>query len=139
MEAHLFMMGLFSWAGFEQRPRYVTKIPRPSKSTYTPIRLIRLSVDAITSFSSYPLTVVFVAGIGITLISLAYACGLVIDKLLHPDLILSGFTSIMVSLWFIGGIVISVLGVIGMYVGKIFVETKRRPQYFVRSIYETRE
>ena len=62
-----------------------------------------------------------------------------IVKLLHPDLILSGFTSIMVSLWFIGGVVISVLGLIGMYVGKIFVETKRRPQYFVRSIYETRE
>ncbi len=139
MEAHLFMMGLFSWAGFEQRPHYVTKNRRPSESTYTPIRLIRLSVDAITSFSSYPLTMVFVAGLGITLLSLAYACGLVIVKLLHPDLILSGFTSIMVSLWFIGGVVISVLGLIGMYVGKIFVETKRRPQYFVRSIYETRE
>jgi putative glycosyltransferase len=139
MEAHLFMMGLFSWAGFEQRPRYVTKIRRPSESSYTPLRLIRLSVDAVTSFSSFPLTVVFVAGVGITLLSLAYACGLMIVKLLHPDLILSGFTSIMVSLWFIGGTVISVLGLIGMYVGKIFIETKRRPQYFVRNIYEARE
>ncbi len=138
-EAHVFMMGLFSWSGFTQRARPVTKIPRKGKSTYTAIRLLRLSVNAITSFSSYPLTVVFVAGICITLLSLAYACALVIEKLMKPDLILSGFTSIMVSLWLIGGTVISVLGLIGMYVGKIFTESKCRPQYFVRSIYERRD
>jgi putative glycosyltransferase len=135
-EAHPFMMGLFSWSGFVQQPRYVTKIRRAGKSNYTSLKLVRLSVDAITSFSSYPLTVIFAAGICITLLSLAYAVFLLIDKILHPDMILSGFTSIMVSLWLIGGTLISILGLIGMYVGKIFTETKRRPQYFVRRVYE---
>jgi putative glycosyltransferase len=135
-ETHLFMMGLFSWAGFKQRARYVTKIPRKSKSNYTPLRLIALSVNAITSFSSYPLTIVFVIGLSITALALIYALGLFIVKVLNPDLIVSGFTSLMISLWFIGGTVISVLGLIGVYVGKIFTESKNRPQYLVRNIHE---
>ena len=135
-EFHIFMMGLFSWAGFRQKPRYVTKIRRSGQSNYTPLRLISLSVDAITFFSSYPLTVVFVGGVVITVISLLYALYLFVTKLLHPDLILSGFTSIMVSLWLIGGSVISVLGLIGIYLGKIFTESKERPQYLVRKVYE---
>ncbi len=135
-ETHVFMMGLFSWAGFVQRPLMVDKTRRTSASTYTPLKLISLSVNAVTSFSSHPLTVIFVGGVCITLLSLAYACKLVIQKILQPDLILSGFTSIMVSLWFLGGTIISVLGVIGMYVGKIFAESKDRPQYLVRGIHQ---
>ncbi len=138
-EIHLFMMGLFSWTGFVQQPLYVTKIPRKSESNYTIIRLITLSVNAITSFSSYPLTMVFFMGLVITLFALAYAFGLFVMKVLHPDLIVSGFTSIMVSLWVIGGTIISVLGLIGIYVGKIFTESKARPQYFVKNIYEKRD
>ncbi len=138
-ETHVFMMGLFSWAGFIQRARPVTKTRRASASTYTPFKLIALSINAVTSFSSYPLTVIFAGGLLITLLSLAFAAKLVIQKWLHPDYILSGFTSIMVSLWFLGGTIISVLGVIGMYVGKIFSEAKSRPQYLVRHIYENRD
>jgi putative glycosyltransferase len=135
-ETHVFMMGLFSWAGFVQRPRPVTKIRRASASSYTPLKLIGLSVNAITSFSSYPLTLIFTGGLVITFFSVAFAIRLVVQKLLYPDYILSGFTSIMVSVWFLGGTIISVLGVIGMYVGKIFSEAKSRPQYIVRRVYD---
>ena len=138
-EAHVFIMGLFSWSGFSQRPRVVTKTRRESASSYTPFKLIALSVNAITSFSSYPLTIIFVAGTGITALALAYALWLVAEKVLHPDMILSGFSSIMVSLWFLGGTIISVLGVIGMYVGKIFSEAKSRPQYLVRKVHEKQD
>ncbi len=134
-ETHLFMMGLFSWAGFVQRPLYVERTRRASASTYTPWKLVRLSVNAVTSFSSYPLTVIFAGGLGITLLSIGFAGKLLIQKWMHPDIILSGFTSIMVSLWFLGGTIISVLGVIGMYVGKIFAEAKARPQYLVRKFH----
>jgi putative glycosyltransferase len=134
-ETHVFMMGLFSWAGFVQRARPVTKTRRASASSYTPFKLIALSVNAITSFSSYPLTLIFAGGLVITLFSVAFALRLVVQKLLYPDYILSGFTSIMVSVWFLGGTIISVLGVIGMYVGKIFSEAKSRPQYLVRRVY----
>ena len=135
-ETHVFLMGLFSWAGFVQRPRYVTKAHRAGASTYTPFKLIALSVDAVTSFSSYPLTVIFVGGLGITFLALVFALKMLIQKWMHPDYILSGFTSIMVSLWFLGGTIISVLGIIGMYVGKIFSESKSRPQYVVRRVHE---
>jgi putative glycosyltransferase len=134
-ETHVFMMGLFSWAGFVQRARSVVKVRRASASSYTPLKLIALSVNAITSFSSYPLTLIFGGGLVITFFSVAFAIRLVIQKLLYPDYILSGFTSIMVSVWFLGGTIISVLGVIGMYVGKIFSEAKSRPQYLVRRVY----
>lgn len=135
-ETHVFMMGLFSWAGFIQHPRAVQRSRRQSASTYTPLKLIALSISAVTSFSSYPLTVIFGGGLAITFLSLSYAAYLVMEKLIHRDYILSGFTSIMVSLWFLGGTIISVLGVIGMYVGKIFSEAKSRPQYFVRSVHQ---
>lgn len=134
-ETHIFMMGLFSWAGFVQRARPVIRSRRKSASTYTPLKLIALSVNAVTSFSSYPLTVIFAGGLGITFLSLAFACKLIIQKALNPDYILSGFTSIMVSLWFLGGTIISVLGVIGMYIGRIFSEAKSRPQYLVRRLH----
>lgn len=135
-ETHVFMMGLFSWMGFAQRARYVTKVQRKSPSSYTPLKLIRLSVNAVTSFSSYPLTVIFAGGLVITALSLLFALKMLIQKMMNPDYILMGFTSIMVSLWFLGGTIISVLGVIGMYVGKIFSEAKSRPQYVVRQVYE---
>ncbi len=138
-ETHVFLMGLFSWAGFSQRARLVTKSCRESQSTYTPLKLLALSINAVTSFSSYPLTIVFVAGLCITFLSLVFACKLIVQKLLEPDYILSGFTSVMVSLWFLGGTIISVLGVIGMYIGRLFSEAKSRPQYFVRRIYEKSE
>ncbi len=134
-ETHVFLMGLFSWTGFIQRPRYVNRKRRAGASTYTPLKLIALSVNAVTSFSSYPLTVIFAGGLVITFLALAFACKLVIQKLMNPDYILSGFTSIMVSLWLLGGTIISVLGVIGMYVGKIFSEAKSRPQYLIRREY----
>ncbi|HLH04409.1 MAG TPA: glycosyltransferase family 2 protein [Bryobacteraceae bacterium] len=134
-ETHVFLMGLFSWAGFRQQPRLVTKTRRPSESTYTPMKLIALSLEAVTSFSSYPLTIIFVFGACITLLALAFAAWLFIYKLARPAYILSGFTSLMVSLWFLGGIIISVLGIIGMYIGRIFVEAKSRPQYLVRRVY----
>jgi putative glycosyltransferase len=138
-ETHVFMMGIFSWAGFVQRSRSVVRTRRASPSSYTPLKLITLSVSAITSFSSYPLTIIFTGGIAITALSLAYAVYLVVEKLLHQDYILSGFTSIMVSLWFLGGTIISVLGVIGMYVGKIFSEAKSRPQYLIRGIHQSKK
>lgn len=135
-ERNVFLAGLFSWTGFLQHPYYVTKQVRSGKSSYTPVKLARLFLNAITSFSSYPLTLIFLLGTCITLLSVAYALRLFVRKLLLPDTVLSGFTSLMISLWFIGGSLISILGIIGIYTGKIFNEVKSRPQYFIRATYE---
>jgi len=134
-ESHLFLAGLFSWVGFTQCPVYVTKTRRDSASTYSLPKLMSLFVNAITSFSAYPLKIVFVAGLCITVLSLLYACVLIVSKLARPQFVLSGFTSLMVSLWFLGGTIISTLGVVGMYVGRLFAEAKNRPQYLIRQVY----
>jgi putative glycosyltransferase len=134
-ESHLFMAGLCVWTGFKQRARTVTKTIRPSRSSYSPIKLVRLFLNAVTSFSSYPLTIIFGLGMFVTFLAAVYGCKLIIQKLLHPALILSGFTSVMVSLWFLGGMIMSALGILGIYVGNIFVENKSRPQYLVRAVY----
>ena len=135
-EAHLYLAGIYAWTGFVQYPRLVNKTPRPTKSSYTLLRRFQLFVNATTSFSSYPLTIIFFVGICLTFLSVTYGAWLLFIKLLYPNTVLSGFTSIMVSLWFLGGTVLSFLGLIGIYVGKIFVETKARPQYLVRHIYK---
>ena len=137
-ETHVFLMGLFSSAGFVLRPRYVTKVQRAGASTYTPFKLVALSVDAVTAFSSFPLTVIFVGGLGITFRAMVFALKMLIQKWMYPDYILSGFTSFMVSLWFLGGTIISVLGVIGMYVGKIFSKSKSPPQYVIMRVHDAR-
>ena len=54
---------------------------------------------------------------------------------MNPEMILSGFTSIMLSLWFLGGTIILFLGVLGLYLAKVFQEVKRRPLYIVRSVH----
>src|SRR5262249_12988276 len=133
-EAHIFLAGLCSWTGFHQRAHPVTKTPRHSKSTYTPLKLIRLFLTAISSFSSYPLTMVFYLGVVITLLSMVYAGSLLIRKFLHPETLVSGFASIFISIWFLGGTILSALGIIGMYIGRIFIQVKGRPQYVIREI-----
>ena len=134
-EVNLFLAGIFAWFGFSQRARTVRKEARQG-TTYTLRRLLSLFIHAITSFSSYPLYLVFLAGTVITGLATLYGVYLIVDKLLHPDAIMSGFTSLMASLWFLGGLIISFLGLIGIYLGKLFAEVKGRPQYVVRRVYE---
>jgi len=134
-ESNLFLAGLFAWAGFRQVPVVVPKGARVRGSNYGVVRMVGLFVRAITSFSSYPLWIVFVLGVALTGFSLVGAAVLAIRKLLDPATILLGYASIMVSIWFLGGLIIALLGIIGLYLGGIFIETKNRPQYVVRSVY----
>ena len=66
---------------------------------------------------------------------MAYAIFLIFDKLFMSQTPVDGWTSVMVSIWVIGGLVISFMGVIGIYLSKIFIETKRRPFFIVRGVY----
>ena len=118
------------WAGFRQVGIPVRKTKRKSgKSTYTLIRQFALFTDAITSFSSKPLYAAFF--VGAVLASTAGLIGLsmVVRKLLFPDTVLVGYTTLMASIMFVGGLNILFLGVLGVYLGKIFAEVKQRPLY----------
>ncbi len=132
-EREMFLGGLFALAGFEQQPCIVKK-HSTSETTYTLRRKIRLLVDSVTSFSNTPLIFIFYVGATILSGSLAY-CSLLVFRWFLFDRPPSGWTSVMASIWLLGGLLISFVGVIGIYLSKIFSEAKRRPYTIVKQVY----
>ncbi|MFD2643983.1 glycosyltransferase family 2 protein [Pseudomonas japonica] len=133
-EREVFMAGLWHITGFKQIPFVVHKLSRGA-STYTLRHKIALLVNSITSFSNKPLTAIFYIGAFISALALAANVYLVLNWLFFSRT-LSGWTSLMASIWLIGGMLISSVGVIGIYLSKIFSEVKQRPYSIVRQIYQ---
>lgn len=133
----LYLAGVFAWTGFNQSSLMLSKSPRTTtRSTYSLSRKFVQVADSFSSFSVAPLTLIFVLGLFIWLGSVFYGTFLLVQKLLHPNAVLSGFTSLMLSFWFLSGTIILVLGVLGLYISKIFQEVKRRPLYIVREYFQ---
>jgi putative glycosyltransferase len=95
-----------------------------------------MAVEGITSFSEKPLLMVFMLGIAIFLLSSAGGAYFVIRRL--SGTLASGWASLIVSVWILGGLSIASIGVLGLYIARIFVETKRRPYTIVRMIHQHR-
>ena len=125
--------GLWVITGFEQRSQVVKK-HSTSKTTYSLGHKFSLLVNSITAFSNLPLIAIFYVGLTMLLVSGAFAA-FFIAQWLFIDRPVSGWTSLIVSLWLIGGIVVLFLGVIGIYLAKMFSEVKRRPYTIVRKVY----
>jgi putative glycosyltransferase len=136
-EREVFMAGLWYITGFDQRPQIIEKNYRQN-STYTLRRKISLFINAITSFSNAPLISIFYIGVCISIVAGLYT-GYILFHWLLLDRPASGWTSVMASIWVLGGLIISFIGVIGIYLSKIFSETKRRPYVIVRQIYQKHE
>ncbi len=132
-EREVFMAGLWHITGFDQRPQVIKK-HHCSETTYTFRRKMSLLVNSVTSFSNAPLVSIFYIGVAISVFALVYIAYLVTHWLFLAKP-LSGWTSIMASIWLLGGMVISFIGVVGIYLSKIFSETKQRPYTIVRQIY----
>lgn len=132
-EREVFMAGLWSITGFDQRPYMIRKLGRGS-STYTLRRKLSLFVNSITSFSNIPLIGIFYIGLTILSLAIFYSAYLVINWMFFSAP-LAGWTSVMASIWIIGGLMISFMGIIGIYLSKVFSESKRRPYTIVRKIY----
>ena len=132
-EREVFLAGLWAITGFDQQPRTVTKHHRKG-STYTLRSKISMLVNSITSFSSAPLIGIFYTGALISILAAVYIAYLIFHWLFlaSPP---SGWTSVMASIWLLGGLIILFIGVIGIYLSKVFSETKRRPYTIVRRIY----
>ena len=132
-EREIFMAGLWHITGFSQQPFTLNK-HHTSKTTYTMRRKVSLLVNSVTSFSNAPLISIFYVGIGISLFAGCYILYLLLNWLFWSQP-LSGWTSVMASVWLLGGMIISFIGVIGIYLSKVFSESKQRPYTIVRSIY----
>jgi putative glycosyltransferase len=132
-EREVFIGGLWQITGFEQHPHTIKK-HSTSETTYTFRRKMSLLVNSVTSFSNVPLIGIFYIGALISLVATGFTAYLLINWLFLAKP-LSGWTSVMASIWLLGGLVISFIGVVGIYLSKIFSETKRRPYTIVRQIY----
>ena len=137
----LYLAGVFAWTGFKQQSLYLIKTPRPSqhKSTYNLSRRLLQAADSFSSFSVAPLSLIFMMGSFIWFASIFYGIYLLAQKILKPEMVVSRFTSMMLSIWFLSGFIIIALGIIGLYIAKIFQEVKRRPLFITRKIYKGNE
>lgn len=132
-EREICIAGLWEITGFEQRAVPVTKLSH-SKTTYTLGRKMAVLVNAVTSFSNAPLVLIFYIGVAIFALAAVYAAYLVANWLFLSKPA-SGWTSVMASIWLLGGLMISFTGIIGIYLSKVFSETKQRPYTIVRAIH----
>ncbi|HSB71887.1 MAG TPA: glycosyltransferase family 2 protein [Candidatus Methylomirabilis sp.] len=132
-DRELFLLGLLAITGFEQVPVICPKHPKGT-SVYTLPRKIALFVNAITSFSNTPLVAIFYLGCAISVVS-TIAAAYLVARWLFQGLLLAGWASLIVSVWLMGGMTILCLGIIGIYLSKVFIETKERPYTVIRQIY----
>jgi glycosyltransferase involved in cell wall biosynthesis len=133
-ENRRFMKGLFAWVGFKTTTVEYKVEPRLSGVTsFNTWKLWNFALEGITSFSSAPLRVWSYLGGAISLLSFVYALYLIL-KTVVLGIDTPGYASLMVAILFVGGIQLIGIGVLGEYMGRIFVETKRRPVYIVREV-----
>jgi dolichol-phosphate mannosyltransferase len=126
-----FFGGLVDWMGFPSASIDVRHDAAfHGKSTYTFGRLWKLAAETIIAYSDKPLRLAVKLGFMISAVSLAYGAFVVCKSLIYGTPVL-GWSSLIVSVNFVGGVIIAILGIIGIYLGKTFDETKKRPLYII--------
>jgi len=132
-ENQRFMKGIFSWVGFKTTTiEYKREIRHAGKSTFNTWKLWNLALEAITSFSTVPLKVWTYIGFFISFLSLSYGL-FIITRTLIFGIDVPGYASLIVVILFLGGIQLIGIGVLGEYIGRIYLESKNRPVYIVES------
>ena len=129
-EVNLFLRGMFPLVGFKSDIVYYERNERYAGNSKYPLKkMLNFAWDGITSFSVKPLRLICILGFIILFISIAIMIYSVIRKITGNTV--PGWTFLSISIWFIGGIQMISIGIIGEYIGKIYQETKRRPRYIV--------
>jgi putative glycosyltransferase len=132
-ESNTVIGGLWVITGFRQVGVPIAKGHRP-ESSYSPRLRLATLINGIMSFSTVPLKLMVMFGMTLSFISLAVGIFVILQKLIYNSA--AGWASLIVSIWFIGGMIVFCLGVIGIYISRIFVETKNRPYVIVRRIHQ---
>jgi dolichol-phosphate mannosyltransferase len=131
-EKSRFIIGLMSWVGFSQTGVEIERHKRyAGRSKYTLFKLFRLAWHGATSFSYIPLQLSTYFGFGVAIISFLLGIYMLYRKV-FLDIPIIGYASIIVSLFFLGGVILFVLGVIGEYIGRIYTEVQDRPLYIIK-------
>lgn len=129
-ERNLFLRGMVRLLGYPSEIVYYSRKERfAGESKYPFTKMLNFALDGITSFSIKPLRFIVMLGLMFILISvIVIVYALIAFKDGH---VIPGWTSILVSIWFIGGAILTAIGIIGEYIGKIYKEVKQRPRYFI--------
>jgi putative glycosyltransferase len=132
-ESNTIIGGLWVITGFHQIGIPIAKGHRNESSTYSLLLRFGTLLNGITSFSTVPLHVMVGFGMIVSFVSFAFGIFVILEKLIRHTAV--GWASLIVSIWFMAGIIVFCLGIIGIYVSRIFVETKNRPYVIIRRIH----
>lgn len=135
-ETQRFMKGLFAWLGFKTEIIEYARAPRAKGMTkFSGWKLWNLAMEGITGFSTVPLRIwTYVGGLG-ALLTLCYAAFIVVRTLVQ-GIDVPGYASLLVAVLFLGSLQLISIGLLGEYIGRMYLEAKRRPIYVVRKIHE---
>ncbi len=137
-ENNKYVRGLISWMGFKQTPFYYERNARFAGETkYTLRKMLRFASTGIFYFSKKPLKLATSFG-GLSVVAgLLLSCWILYNKLASPDYLVSGWTSIILVVIYFGGVQLLTIGILGHYIGSLFDEVKRRPEYIVDELVQT--
>ncbi|MDH1086359.1 glycosyltransferase family 2 protein [Pantoea brenneri] len=132
-EKNLFMKGILSWVGGQTEiVEYIRTERIAGNSKFSGWKLWNLALEGLTSFSTFPLRIWSYIGFLVASLAFLYGLWLIVDKLLFGNPV-PGYPSILVSVLFLGGVQLIGIGVLGEYIGRIYMETKNRPRYILRN------
>ena len=132
-ESNLFLRGMMPLIGYNTTSVYYSRKERVAGESKYPLKkMLALAFNGITSFSVKPISLILSLGVGIIVLSiLATAYSLIVHFMGNT---VPGWTSLMLSIWLLGGLQLFAIGLVGMYIGKIYMEVKERPRYNIEKI-----
>ena len=132
-EVNMFLRGIIPLLGFKTSIEYYTRAERLAGTSKYPLgKMLKFAVEGITSFSIKPLRLITLLGVLLFLVSISMIVYFFVRYFSGHTI--SGWASIACSLWGIGGLILFSVGIVGEYIGKIYLETKRRPRYHIEQI-----
>jgi hypothetical protein len=132
-ERNLFLRGIIPLIGYQTTSVYYDRDKRfAGESKYPLKKMLNFAIDGVTSFSIKPVRLLFLLGIIFILISFGILIYVLVSYFTHN--VVSGWSSIILSIWFVGGCILVGLGVVGEYIGKIYIEVKDRPRYNIEKV-----
>lgn len=139
-EHNRFLRGMVSFVGFKQTAVLFDRDERHAGETGYPLKkMIKFAADGIFSFSTVPLKMISTMGYIVAAISLLGIIYAIFMKIFFPEVTIEGWTLMIISVLFIGGIQLIMLGVLGSYIGRIYTEAQNRPLYMIKGLYDSND